>query len=64
MVSDYGGSTILHNFLKSMNEACNIYTPSGYVETEDPITHILETDNWHQGPNSTGLALISRQSGL
>ena len=36
--------------------------PSGYVDTENPITHVLETGDWHQGPNSTGLAPLNRQS--
>ena len=54
---------VLHNFLRSRNEACAIYMPSGYVDTENPITHVLKTGNWHQGRNSTGLAPLNRQSG-
>ena len=53
----------LHNFLRSRKEACPIYMPPGSVDTENPITHIFEQGNWHQGPIATGFAPLKNQSG-
>ena len=53
----------LHNFLRSRKESSAIYMPPGSVDTENPITHVFEQGNWHEGPIPSGLAPIKYQSG-
>ena len=51
----------LHNYLRSRTEACALYTPPGSMDIEDPQTHVCQPGNWHNGPQPTGLATITRQ---
>ena len=50
----------LHNFLISRNEAREIYIPYGYVDSENPETHVIQLGEWHYGHNSTGLESLKR----
>ena len=51
----------LHNFLRSRNEARNIYMPTGSIDTKDLETHIVSRGNWRQDKESKGWIPIDKQ---
>ena len=51
----------LHNFLRSRNEARDIYMPYGSIDTEDLETHTVSPGNWHQDKKPQGGTPLDKQ---
>ena len=51
---------IIHNFLRARNSSSRLYTPPGYVDSED-ANHNLVLGHWRNHPESEGISALAQQ---